>query len=160
MWRWTDLIFVRRTHLFSPVQCKVYAVMVINWAKSRDLEQSGKWILPSCSLLLSLVLVYSLSFWIGTRGYSSWLTRNKYVCFREVADVNLNPFPGFWTDGYYLIRMGVDPQMLVAQDGFAEPGGLSSAQIVVISWINNFILLTGNRLDFGGTDVPHLLGRL
>lgn len=57
--------------------------------------------------------------------------------------------------------MGVDPQMLVAQDGFAEPGGLSSAQIVVISWINNFpILLTGNRLDFGGTDVPHLLGRL
>ena len=44
--------------------------------------------------------------------------------------------------------MGVDPQMLVAQDGFAEPGGLSSAQTVVISWINSFpILLTGNRLD-------------
>lgn len=98
----------------------------------------------SALLITSLKPCTGLKSWVPwfcvgrqKRVIPSWLARYKCACFK---DMNLNPFPGFLIDRYYLTQMGIAPDVRYTMMGgtyFAKPV-LSSAQTVGISCISNF----------------------
>lgn len=151
MSRWVDLIWTkgwRRVYLLNPILCKLYALVVINQEKYRDLEQLGKWILSSCSLPSSLVLVYSPEFQAfqqETRGgdlKTVWKGISMPASRKHLMWI-LVPSRASALMGYCLTCMGIAPDFSCTMMGavhFSKPEGLPSSTLWVFLGSATFLI--------------------